>query len=370
MTRILQVLALTVAIFQPGTGAPLNIGDAARGEQLLRDRSCTACHNLDGQGGQAAPDLGRRISRSLTPAYLAGAIWNHAPTVWARVGSQSLSESEAADLFAFFSSRRYFERRGDAARGKKVFAAKHCASCHGVAKPESQDANPVAVWASLRDPVALAQATWNRPQLMVRAFDRKGIQCPPLTAQELTDLVIYLEHLRGVPKTPPRFYLASPQAGHELFRAKGCAGCHQGKLSLERRPRLTPVGLAAAWWNHNPKIAGALSLLTYEEADQIMSYLWSLDGRGDPARGRRVFARKGCVQCHAGEGTSGAGAAALSRREAAPVCLLAALWSHGPGMYAEIGRKGASWPHFEQREMADLIAYLEAGRQEPLAALR
>ena len=43
-----------------------------------------------------------------------------------------LTPEQAADLFAYFVSARYFEKPGDAARGKQAFAAKHCADCHGI----------------------------------------------------------------------------------------------------------------------------------------------------------------------------------------------------------------------------------------------
>ena len=38
----------------------------------------------------------------------------------------------AADLFAYFYSARFFEKPGDAARGKRAFAVRGCSNCHGL----------------------------------------------------------------------------------------------------------------------------------------------------------------------------------------------------------------------------------------------
>jgi hypothetical protein len=50
-------------------------------------------------------------------------MWNHAPGMWAAMRDRDiragdLNEQAAADLFAFFYSARFFEKPGDAGRGK------------------------------------------------------------------------------------------------------------------------------------------------------------------------------------------------------------------------------------------------------------
>jgi len=125
MARFLSIASLAVATWGGGLLAQVTTGDASRGEQLVRDRGCVACHKLNGSGGNKAPDLGRLASRNYTPAGLAGVMWNHAPSAWAQTaatskGTIAISPAQAADLFAFFSSRRYFEPRGDAKRGSQI----------------------------------------------------------------------------------------------------------------------------------------------------------------------------------------------------------------------------------------------------------
>ena len=128
MLRFLTIVSLAVAA---GSGLPAQIttGDAARGEQLVRDRGCTNCHKLNGTGGNKASDLATRRSRDFTPAGLAGVLWSHPPAAWAPAGAQTqavsaLTSQQGSDLFAFFASRRYFDPLGDAKQGRKVFTGK------------------------------------------------------------------------------------------------------------------------------------------------------------------------------------------------------------------------------------------------------
>ena len=114
-------------------GAPAaNIvpGDARRGEQLFKSEQCVLCHSFKGVGGTTAPDLSSHIDRDYTPAVMASLMWNHAPDMWAGMKKRGIvkaemSQESAADLFAYFVSARYFERPGDAGRGKLAFNAKH-----------------------------------------------------------------------------------------------------------------------------------------------------------------------------------------------------------------------------------------------------
>src|SRR5579872_4673656 len=100
-----------------------DVGDARRGQQVFQNEQCVQCHSLNGRGGTIAPDLARRIDRAYTPAVMASLMWNHAPAMWDTMKKQGmvkgeLSPESAADLFAYFVSARYFEKPGDAARGK------------------------------------------------------------------------------------------------------------------------------------------------------------------------------------------------------------------------------------------------------------
>lgn len=233
-------------------------GDSQRGEQLFRGQGCVQCHSINGQGGNTAPDLGRRIGRNFTPSLLAALMWNHAPAMWSAmekrgIARPQLDEQAAADLFAYFYSTRFFERPGDAARGKRAFEENHCAECHGITSSLAAGATPVSKWESLGHPVILAQQMWNHASRMREAFASKKLEWQELTAQELTDILVYLANLPETRGLESRFRFGSMQGGEALFASKGCEKCHTGKLSLEGRFRnRTLTDIAVEMWNHAP----------------------------------------------------------------------------------------------------------------------
>src|SRR2546425_13371578 len=55
-------------------------GDSIRGAAILRSQQCLHCHAIRGEGGKAAPDLGRGIAHQYTPAVPARGMWNHGPS--------------------------------------------------------------------------------------------------------------------------------------------------------------------------------------------------------------------------------------------------------------------------------------------------
>jgi mono/diheme cytochrome c family protein len=124
MKRMIVFLFLAAVSLRAATIA----ADSARGAQLFESLSCVQCHSINGKGGTVAPDLGRRIDRDFTPASLAATMWNHAPAMWAAIRTRNISpgdldEQAAADLFAYFYSARFFEKLGDAGRGKRLFTS-------------------------------------------------------------------------------------------------------------------------------------------------------------------------------------------------------------------------------------------------------
>ena len=57
-------------------------------------------------------------------------MWNHAPTMWAAMRAREIQAGDsnpqsAADLFAYFYAARFFEKPGDAGRGKALFRPAH-----------------------------------------------------------------------------------------------------------------------------------------------------------------------------------------------------------------------------------------------------
>jgi mono/diheme cytochrome c family protein len=342
--------------------------DSARGAELFTTLSCIQCHSVNGKGGTVGPDLGSRIDRDFTPATLAATMWNHAPSMWAAMRDRNIpaadfNEQGAADLFAYFYSARFFEKPGDAGRGKSVFSASHCSVCHGLTEAKAPEAKPVSAWESLGQPMALVNAMWNHAATMRQEFAKRKLNWPDLTSQDLTDMLVYLRNLPASQKTVTRVEISSGANGQALFESKGCAACHTGKTSLP--PRLkgkTLTDIAVAMWDHESKMPATPAPLELDEMREIVSYLWAaqfFEDAANPAAGARVFTAKRCAVCH--NGALG-GAPNLSGRKDSftAATMVAALWHHGPGMLDQMKAKGIPWPRFEGSEMANLIAYLNA----------
>jgi mono/diheme cytochrome c family protein len=335
--------------------------DSTRGAELLRTLQCIQCHSINGEGGKAAPDLGRHIDRDFTPASLAATMWNHAPTMWAAMrvsGIQAgdLNEQAAADLFAYFYSAGFFEMPGDAGRGKQLFSAKRCVECHGLKESKIPEAKPASQWQSLNEPIVLVSEMWNHAATMRQEFAKRKLKWPELATQDLIDILVYLRNV-----TPTRIEITSGANGEALFRSKGCESCHSSMTALSTRLKgQTLTGIAVAMWNHAPKMPPSPPMLDVDEMRDIASSLWAdqfFRDAGSVKPGQRVYTSKRCATCHDDQGS---GAPKLAGRLFSSTILVSALWHHGPQMLDQMQAKKLAWPRFEGQDMGNLIAYLNS----------
>jgi mono/diheme cytochrome c family protein len=343
------------------------VGDARRGEQIFQNERCIQCHSVNGKGGSAAPDLGKHIARAFTPAAMTSLMWNHAPQMWsamrqAGIVKSTLSEESAADLFAYFVSARFFEKPGDAARGKQAFSELHCADCHGIGDSKAAGAPPVVKWESLTDPAVMVEQMWDHGPQMRQAYAARKLKWSPITGQQLRDILVYLQGLPETRSLASAFDLPTLASGAQLFQSKGCAGCHKGKLALETRLRdQTITDVAADMWNHQAAMKQPPEL-SPDEMRQMLAYIWmrpNFEGSGDVSRGKKVFAEKGCAGCHE-NGTAGAAHLGKIPGGYSDISMISALWDHGSRMLELMNERKMAWPRFTAPQMSDLIAYLNS----------
>ena len=365
---MLRMIAVGALVVWSGLAATIIPGDARRGEQLFQSEQCIQCHRLNGKGGDLAPDLARRVDRNFTPAVMASLMWNHAPQMWATMKQEgakkgSMTSQQAADLFAYFVSARYFEKPGDAARGKRAFAARHCADCHGITHSPVEAAPAVAKWESLADPMILAQQMWNHGPKMRAEFAKRKLAWGKITGQELTDMLVYLKNLPETRNLAQNLSFPPSDSGEELFASKGCTECHTGSRALElllKNQTLTDI--AVDMWNHQPSMKNPPPTFSGEEMRQLISYIWArqyFGSAGNGGRGKNVFTAKNCATCH-NDPASGAPKLAKGKDAYSDITMVAALWDHGPRMLDLMTSKGMAWPRFSAQEMSDLIAYLNS----------
>src|SRR5260370_25556045 len=152
MNKALFILGALVLAGTPSLLAMTADGDARRGSDFFQSQGCVNCHVKGSRPGKE-PDLGRRLDRDYTRAGSAARMWSHAPVMWAAMGKENISipqvsSDEAADLFAYFYAARYFEKPGEAQRGKRFLADKRCTECHSIAGVGGNARPPVAKWES------------------------------------------------------------------------------------------------------------------------------------------------------------------------------------------------------------------------------
>ncbi|MGA2880557.1 MAG: c-type cytochrome [Bryobacteraceae bacterium] len=369
MTRTLLVLLVAAFVAQAASFT----ADSARGQRLFETLSCIQCHSVNGTGGKAAPDLGAMLDRGFTPATLAATMWNHAPGMWAamrdrQIVAGELDQQAAQDLMAFFYAARFFEKPGDAGRGKRAFESHGCQGCHGLTSSANPAAKPVNQWAALSDPIALLEAMWNHRSEMQAATASKGVPLPQLSAQDLTDMLVYLRNQPATRDQLGVFRIEAAGSGEAVFQSAGCAKCHQtvDALAVSVQGK-TLTEIAAEMWNHAPRMAAAGApavQLSPGQMRDLVSSFWAakfFEDAGRPSSGSRVFASKNCTVCHK-DASSGAPQLPIAGREFSGATMVSVLWRHGPRMLDQMKSKGLAWPRFDGTQMADLIAYLNSNK--------
>jgi mono/diheme cytochrome c family protein len=167
-------------------------------------------------------------------------------------------------------------------------------------------------------------------------------------------------------------------AGFDVFAAKGCGQCHAIRgVGPVTGPDLAHVrsgtgfyDIGAALWNHLPRMGAEMRLahierprLTPREAGDLIAFVFTAqyqDESGDAKAGERLFAAKGCAQCHAVGGAGGKVGPALDplKRANSPVLVAAAMWNHGPQMAETMRARGIPRPTLEGKELLDIVAYV------------
>jgi mono/diheme cytochrome c family protein len=367
---MLRLLILAIfAVLAHAAVEPVISGDSERGKRIFEQERCVQCHSVAGRGGKMGVDFSLVMSRSYTPAHFASTMWNHAPVMFgameaAGIRRPKLSAGDAADLFAYFYSTRFFDKPGNPARGKSAFAEKHCGDCHGVTDSRGENAPPIANWDSLADPVVMVQQMWNHSSHMQDAFARRKIAWQQLTTEQLNDIASWLRSLPETRHLVSRFSNTSDRNGYKIFESKGCVKCHVGKLALEDRlHNMTLTDIAVDMWNHAPRMIKPTPSLSQEEMRELLSFLWMRQfvyPTGSVARGGEIFRSRRCADCHAG-GTNGAPQLPGQARHYSEVSIIATIWGHGPQMLNRMKTARIPWPRFRNpQELGDLLAYLNS----------
>ena len=160
--------------------------------------------------------------------------------------------------------------------GWDVFEKKSCGRCHSVRGAGGKVGPDLARVSSSSGFFDLGAAMWNHLPRMGARMREAGIDRPTLTATDVSNLLAFLFTAAYGEE------LGDPKAGEGLFASKGCAQCHAvGGKGASVGPALdvlkgsnSPVLVAAAMWNHGPRMAEAMKAKgierpTFKDREQI-----------------------------------------------------------------------------------------------------
>jgi mono/diheme cytochrome c family protein len=179
---LVYVRGLPGTLHQPDL---LLLTSSENGEALFTSKGCATCHRNQ-------LSLRSRL-RGQTLTDVAVDMWNHAPKMPKE--APSLNEEEMRDLTSFIWAQQFFEDIGNAAAGKRVFAAKHCAACH-----EDASSGAPKLAGGRQTPLtgsAMVSALWRHGPRMMEQMKTKGISWPRFDGADMANLIAYLDSNGG-----------------------------------------------------------------------------------------------------------------------------------------------------------------------------
>ncbi|HLG18025.1 MAG TPA: c-type cytochrome [Blastocatellia bacterium] len=268
---------------------------------------------------------------------------------------------------------------GNPMKGRNIFISKGCIKCHsiwGMGGKLGPDLTRIGMGRSF---LQIAGSLWSHSPKMIELMKQRGVARPTFTPEEMGDFISYLYYLN---------YFNEPGdaiAGRNLFSQRSCINCHAvGNMGGRIGPPLddyqkyaSPLFVAQAMWNHGPQMGAKMRALGIkhpafhgkEMADLLAFIRGQASGTilnekfmlpGSPVSGRRLFAQKGCINCHSINGKGGKVGPDLARKDfyKSVTEIAGAMWNHDPQMWGKMQQSGRGRPAFNGNEMADVIAYL------------
>jgi len=285
-------------------------------------------------------------------------------------------------IVLFFAAPSHAQPYGGSAQdplaGSRVFGSKGCSQCHAVNGVGGKIGTDLGRIAKPRTFYDLASAMWNHLPEMAAQMRKLNKPPPPLSPREAGDLIAFLA---TVSYFDP---VGDAKAGKKIFADKQCVVCHQiegvGGVfgpSLDSVVQFGAIFFAATMWNHGPSMAEAMQARAIKrpqfsgnELRDLIAYVKFVSRRrGDqpmqvlPGRvedGERLFASRGCVDCHGIRGSGGPVAPALAGKRIylSLFEFAAAMWNKAPIMMREMQRRAVTVPPLQADELAAIVGYL------------
>ena len=237
-------------------------GNLERGRRLFAGERCIVCHQVAGTGGAIGPNLDV-LKEHGSPLFIAAAMWNHGPAMADAMRARgirrpTLTGSEVGALVTYLKSASppiaegpLHLLPGRVEEGRALFEDRGCVECHGVGG-KGAPLGPALADRNVRGSLTeFAAMLWNKQAAMHDAMQVRGIPLPQLQADELADLVAYLEEVRYFAAT------GDPGRGRKTLVVKACLTCHSvadggdpARHDLPLTMTLDSPTVIAALWNH------------------------------------------------------------------------------------------------------------------------
>lgn len=232
-------------------------GDPDVGRGLFLEKRCVMCHQVQGVGGVAGPNLDF-LGQFRSPIPVAAAMWNHGPAMIDEMRRRGIERptfrgSELIDLIAYLRSVGQPARRrathvlpGNPEQGLETLRTHRCMECHSV-RGRGGSVGPDLASRGAESLVEFAAAMWNKAPAMRRAMGERGVEMPDLDAEEMADIVAYLYSVRYFAEA------GDPARGRALIASKGCNGCHgpdRDAPALAEGRYGTYAAAFSPLWNH------------------------------------------------------------------------------------------------------------------------
>lgn len=235
-------------------------GSVENGHVLFSQKGCIKCHAVAPGGVSVGPPLGR-ASLAVPPILVAQEMWNHGTQMDAKMQQLQVQRSrfegrEMVDLLAFLSGPAEplpdVSLLGDPVVGWNLYQSKGCARCHLRGETGKSVGPDFSTGSWYKTATEIAGAMWNHQPAMWKRMVELNIALPRFEGNEMADVITYLYLLRSTKE------LGDPLHGREVFTRGHCTQCHEGggpgPVLATVDGLDTPIHLAAAMWNHGPRM--------------------------------------------------------------------------------------------------------------------
>jgi mono/diheme cytochrome c family protein len=149
------------------------------GEVLFRTKGCAGCHT-------AKLELRPRLTgKTLTD--IAVDMWNHVPKM--AQPPPKLNRDEMRQIVGYLWAEQLLTQDGNSVHGRQVFTEKGCATCHN---DPSSGAPRLAGRQGTFSAISMVSTLWLHGPQMLKQMKAKGIAWPRFTANQMSDLISYL----------------------------------------------------------------------------------------------------------------------------------------------------------------------------------